>query len=261
MDGRGGESPQGHVLEGCLPAAPQGGGDGDFAGGLVEEGEVAVAALDGRVAGQANRGEDGLGEVVQGREGTSEGRGQQGIGVEVLVRGGGAARVAVDVDGTAVAGLNLACQARHVEGNVVVVVCLAEPIQDAGGRLECGSGDLLVGAGDDPAVSGGVFDAGHGGELVAVGGRAQGGDAHAGDGRGGQGCQFEGALAGGHCLNVSRLGPGRSSPRGREEDWMDVGLLLAEKLCYFRHIGLVCSKEAQRWKPRRAHSPHGCVRI
>ena len=53
---------------------------------------------------------------------------------------------------------------------------------------------------------------------VVVGGRAQGGDAHTGDGGGGQGCQFEGALRGGHCLNVSRAGarecfPARS--RGR----------------------------------------------
>ena len=260
MDGCGGESPQGYVLEGGLPAAPQGRGNGDLAGGLVEESEVAVAALDGSVGGQADRGEDGLGEVVQGCEGASKGRGQQRIGVEVLVRGGGAARVAVDVDGAPAAGLHLACEAGHVEGDVVVVVCLAEPVQDAGGRFECWSGDLLVGAGDDPAVSGGVFDAGHGGELVAVGGRAQGCDAHAGDGCGGQGCQFEGALAGCHCLNVSRPGPVRASPRGCEEDWMDVGLLLSEKLCYFRHIGLVCSKEAKRWKPRRARSPHGCVR-
>ena len=197
---------------------------------------------------------------MQGCEGASEGCGQQGIGVEVLVRGGCTARVAVNVDGATAAGLHLARQAGHVEGDVVVVVRLAEAVEDAGGCLECGAGDLLVGAGDDPAVSGGVFDAGHGGELVAVGGRAQGGDAHAGDGCGGQGCQFEGALAGGHCLNVSRPGPVRASPRGREEDWMDVGLLLAEKLCYFRHIGSVCSKEAQRWKPRRARSPHGCAR-
>ena len=218
MDGCGREAPQGDVLKGGLPAAPQGGGNGDFAGGLVEESEVAVAALDGRVGGQTDRGEDGLGEVVQGREGASEGRGQQWIGVEVLVGGGGTARVAVDVDGASAAGLYLARQAGHVEGDVVVVVCLSEPVQNAGGCLECGSGDLLVGAGDDPAVSGGVFDAGHGGELVAVGGRAQGGDAHAGDGCGGQGCQFEGALAGGHCLNVSRPGAGRFSPRGRQED-------------------------------------------
>ena len=76
MDGCGGEAPQGHVLKGGLPAAPQGGGDGDFAGSLIEEGEVAVAALDGRVGGQTDRGKDGLGEVVQGREGASEGRGQ-----------------------------------------------------------------------------------------------------------------------------------------------------------------------------------------
>ena len=59
-----------------------------------------------------------------------------------------------------------------------------------------------------------MLDAGHGGELVAVGGWAQGGDTHAGDGGGGQGCQFEGALRGGHCLNVSRTRPGRASPRG-----------------------------------------------
>ena len=155
---------------------------------------------------------------MQGCEGASEGRGQQRIGVEVLVGGGGAARVTVDVDGATAAGLHLARQAGHVEGDVVVVVRLAQPIQDAGGCLECRAGDLLVGAGDDPTVSGGVFDAGHGGELVAVGGRAQGGDAHAGDGCGGQGCQFEGALAGGHCLNVSRRGSGRSAPRGRGED-------------------------------------------
>ena len=124
----------------------------------------------------------------------------------------------MNVDAPAAFKLGLSGQARHVKGDVVVVVGLPEAVEDARGCLEGGAGDLLVGASDDPAVAGGVFDAGHGGELVAVGGRAQGGDTHAGDGGGGQGCQFEGALRGGHCLNVSRPGPGRSSPRGREED-------------------------------------------
>ena len=51
VDGGGGESPEGDVFEGGFPAAPQGGGNGDLAGGLVEEGEVTVAAFDGRVGG------------------------------------------------------------------------------------------------------------------------------------------------------------------------------------------------------------------
>ena len=51
VDGGGGKSPEGDVFEGGFPAAPQGGGNGDFAGGLVEEGEVTVAAFDGRVGG------------------------------------------------------------------------------------------------------------------------------------------------------------------------------------------------------------------
>ena len=140
--------------------------------------------------------------------------GQERVGVEVLVGGGGTARIAVDVDAPTVCEFGLPGQAGHIEGDVVVVVCLPETIEDSGGCFEGGAGDLLVGAGDDPTVACGVFDAGHGGELVAVGGRAQGGDTHAGDGGGGQGCQFEGALRGGHCLNVSRPGLRRASPRG-----------------------------------------------
>lgn len=81
VDGGGWEAPERDVFEGGFPAAPQGGGNGDLAGGLVEEGEVAVAAFDGRVGGQSDRGKHGLGEVVEGCEGASERGGQQRVGV------------------------------------------------------------------------------------------------------------------------------------------------------------------------------------
>ena len=103
------------------------------------EGEVAVAAFDGRVGGQSDRGKHGLGEVVEGSEGASERGGQQRVGVEVLVRGGGAARIAVDVDASAMCKLGLPGQSGHVEGDVVVVVCLPEAVEDSGGRFEGGA--------------------------------------------------------------------------------------------------------------------------
>ncbi len=149
---------------------------------------------------------------MQGCESASERGGQQRVRVEVLVRGGGAARIAVDVDAAAAAELGLPGQARHVEGDVVVVVGLPEAVENPRGRLESGAGDLLVGAGDDPAVAGDVFDAGHGRELVAVSRRAQGGDTHAGDGGGGQGCQFEGALRECHSLTYRVRPPGCGLP-------------------------------------------------
>ena len=73
---------------------------------------------------------------MQGCEGASEGCGEQGIGVEVLVRGGGAARIAVDVDASAMCKLGLTGQSGYVEGDVVVVVCLPEAVEDSGGRFE-----------------------------------------------------------------------------------------------------------------------------
>jgi len=75
VNGGGGETPQGYVLQGGLPAAPQGRRDRDLAGGLVEQSEVAVAALHRRVGGQADRREHGFRQVVQGRERAPERRG------------------------------------------------------------------------------------------------------------------------------------------------------------------------------------------
>ena len=186
VDGGGGESPQGDVFEGCFPAAPQRGRDRDFASSLIEEGEVAVAAFDRRVGRQPDRGEDGLGQVVEGGEGSPERGGQEQVGVEFLGRGRVSARVAVHVDARAAADFGLSGQAWDVEGNVVVLVGLSEAVEDAGGRFEGGAGDLLVGAGDDPAVAADVFDAGDGGQLVGVGRRAQRAHAQPGHGGGGQ---------------------------------------------------------------------------
>ena len=249
VDGGGGESPQGDVFEGCFPAAPQRGRDRDFAGGLIEEGEVAVAAFDRRVGRAARsrrrRSRAGCG----GRRGLARAR-RAGAGRSRVPRAWARVRrVAVHVDARAAADFGLSGQAWDVEGNVVVLVGLSEAVEDAGGRFEGGAGDLLVGAGDDPAVAGRVFDAGDGGELVAVGRRSQRAHAHPGHGGGGQGGQFEGALRGRHCFNVSRRGPGRASPRGWGLDCGIASLFLSQKLCYFRHIGFVCSEEAQRWKP------------
>ena len=79
------------------------------------------------------------------------------------------ARIPVHVHDPASADCGLAGEAWDIEGDVVVLVCLSEAVEDAGRGLEGWPGDFLVGICDDPAFAGGVLDAGDGGEFVTVG--------------------------------------------------------------------------------------------
>ena len=65
VNGGGEETPQRQILQRLFPAIPQVRGDDDFLRGLVQNGLVAVTALDCRISRKIDAGVDQLGKIVQ----------------------------------------------------------------------------------------------------------------------------------------------------------------------------------------------------